>query len=81
MLYYILYPGDTEEDAINDINQLGEQSFKVFWAGTGFNILMKAVNDNNEILEHLTIKDEKGNTHSIEKFLDKIEKLNVRLQN
>jgi len=81
MVYYILYPGDTEEDVINDINQLGEQSFKVFWAGTGFNILMKAVKDNNEILEHLIIKDEKGNNHSIEEFLDRIEKLNVRLQN
>ena len=39
MVYYILYPGDTEEDLINDINQLGEQSFKVFWASTGFNML------------------------------------------
>ena len=33
MRYYILYPGDTEEAVINDINQLGEDNgFKVFWA-------------------------------------------------
>jgi|TARA_R110002012_G_scaffold287301_1_gene479599 hypothetical protein len=80
MLYYILYPGDNESDMINDINQLGEQSFKVFWASTGFNILQKIINETHEITEHIIIKDEKGNSYSIEEFLDKIKKLEIRTQ-
>ena len=80
MVYYILYPGDTEEDLINDINQLGEQSFKVFWASTGFNILQNAIKKNLDIIEHFIIKDDKGNLYSIEEFLDKIKKLQIRLQ-
>ena len=31
MRYYILYPDNTEADTINDINQLGDVSFKTFW--------------------------------------------------
>lgn len=80
MVYYILYPGDTEEDLINDINQLGEQSFKVFWASTGFNILQNAIKKNLDIIEHFIIKDDKGNLYSIEEFLDKIKKLQIRTQ-
>tara|TARA_R100001377_G_scaffold4897_1_gene2805 strand:- start:51 stop:293 length:243 start_codon:yes stop_codon:yes gene_type:complete len=80
MLYYILYPGDTEEDAVNDINQLGEQSFKVFWASTGFNILQNAIKKNPDIIESFSIFDEKGTSYSIEEFLDKIKKLDVRTQ-
>ena len=38
MMYYILYPGNDENDTVNDINQLGEQSFKVFWAYKGFEL-------------------------------------------
>ena len=80
MVYYILYPGDTEEDLINAINQLGEQSFKVFWASTGFNILQNAIKKNLDIIEHFIIKDDKGNLYSIEEFLDKIKKLQIRTQ-
>ena len=80
MVYYILYPGDTEEDLINDINQLGEQSFKAFWASTGFNILQNAIKKNLDIIEHFIIKDDKGNLYSIEEFLDKIKKLQIRTQ-
>ena len=47
MMYYILYPGNDEKDTVNDINQLGEQSFKVFWAYKGFELLMKAVDQNS----------------------------------
>ena len=40
MRYYILYPGNTEADTVNDINQLGDDNgFGVFWASKGFNIL------------------------------------------
>jgi hypothetical protein len=82
MRYYILYPNNTEADTVNDVNQLGDDNgFGVFWASKGFNILLNAVDQNHEVLGHLIIKDEKGNTHSIEQFLDKIKKLKVRIQN
>jgi len=80
MRYYILYPGDTEEAVINDINQLGEDSgFKVFWANTGFKILDKAVNENNPIVEQFRIVTDQGKYISVEEFLDKIKKLKIRI--
>ena len=81
MRYYILYPGNTEADTVNDTNQLGDVSFKTFWANRGFNILMNAVEQHHADLNHFIIKDEKGKEHSIEEFLDKIKKLKVRIQN
>ena len=80
MMYYILYPGNDEKDTVNDINQLGEQSFKVFWAYKGFELLMKAVDQNHFLLKNFVIKDETGKNYSIEEFLDKIKKLKVRIQ-
>jgi len=80
MRFYILYPGNTEADTVNSINQLGDQSFKTFWAQRGFNILMAAVEQHHADLNHFIIKDEKGKDYSIEEFLDKIKKLKVRVQ-
>jgi hypothetical protein len=80
MIYYILYPGNTEADTINDANQLGESSFKTFWANRGFNILMNAVDQHHHDLNDFIIKDEKGKEYSIEEFLDKIKSLKVRVQ-
>ena len=80
MMYYILYPGNDEKDTINDINQLGEQSFKVFWAYKGFELLMKAVDQNHFLLKNFVIKDETGKRYSIEEFLDTIKPLKVRVQ-
>ena len=80
MRYYILYPDNTEADTINDINQLGDVSFKTFWANRRFNVLIQAVEQGHDIVEHFIIKDEKGKGYSIEEFLDKIKKLKVRIQ-
>jgi hypothetical protein len=80
MRYYILYPGDTEESVINDINQLGEDNgFKVFWANTGFKILNKAVEEDNPIVEHFKVVTDQGKYITVEKFLDKIKKLKIRI--
>ena len=80
MRYYILYPGDTTESVINDINQLGEDNgFGVFWASTGFKILEKAVNENGVYVEQFTIITDRNKTISVEEFLDKISKLKVRI--
>ena len=48
MRYYILYPGNTEADTVNSTNQLGDASFKTFWAQRGFNILMNAVQQHHK---------------------------------
>lgn len=80
MRYYILYPGDTTESVINDINQLGEDNgFGVFWASTGFKILEKAVNQNSVYVEQFKIITDRNKTISVEEFLDKISKLKVRI--
>ena len=80
MMYYILYPGNDEKDTVNDINQLGESSFKTFWAYKGFELLMKAVDQNHFLLKNFVIKDETGKRYSIEEFLDTIKPLKVRVQ-
>ena len=80
MRYYILYPGDTQESVINDINQLGEDNgFGVFWANSGFKILNKAVNESNSIIERFEIVTDQGKYISVETFLDKIKKLKIRV--
>ena len=80
MRYYILYPGDTETSVVNDINQLGEDNgFGVFWANSGFKILDKAVNENNTAVENFQIITDKAQKISVEKFLEKISKLKVRI--
>ena len=78
MMYYILYPGNDENDTVNDINQLGESSFGSFWAYKGFELLMKAVDQNHFLLNNFVIKDEQGKKYTIEEFLDK---LKVKIQN
>jgi len=81
MRYYILYPGNDESDTVNDINQLGDDNgFGVFWSAKGFELLMKAVDQNHFLLNSFAIKDEQGKDYSIEEFLDKIKKLKVRIQ-
>ena len=81
MRYFILYEGNTEEDTVNSVNQLGEASFDSFWANRGFNILQKAVDRKySKILDTVDIRDEQGKKYSIEEFLDKIKKLKVKIQ-
>tara|TARA_R100001377_G_scaffold76413_1_gene53302 strand:+ start:183 stop:425 length:243 start_codon:yes stop_codon:yes gene_type:complete len=79
-MYYILYPGNEEHDTVNDINQLGESSFNTFWAYKGFELLMKAVDQNHFLLKNFVIKDETAKRYTIEEFLDKIKPLKVRVQ-
>ena len=81
MRYYILYPGNTEGDTINAINQLGDDNgFGVFWANRGLNVLMNAIDQQHSITEELVIKCEQGKSYSIKEFLDKIKLLKVRVQ-
>jgi|TARA_R110000822_G_scaffold180708_1_gene320416 hypothetical protein len=78
MKYYIMMPGDTNESTIFESNLLGEVSFKVFWAAQGLNALMKMVDRQPEMLEVVTIKTERGESISVEQFLERIQNLQVR---
>jgi len=73
-----MMPGDNAESAIFESNLLGEASFKVFWAAQGLKALMKMVDQAPEMLETVTIKTEKGESISVEQFLERIQNLSVR---
>ena len=81
MNYYILYPGDTPADTINDHNHLGDDNgFGVFWAAGGFRILQRLITDNHsEILDHIRIFNNKGDQINIETFLDLISNRQIRV--
>ena len=78
MKYYIMMPGDNAESSMFESNLLGEASFKVFWGAQGLKALMKMVDQAPEMLETVTIKTEKGESISVEQFLERIQNLSVR---
>ena len=80
MQYFINILEDEKQDFSKEIYLLGEQSFKVFWAGTAFERLQKMVVDHPEFLDGVNVLDDKGTIYSIEDFLDKIKKLQIRTQ-
>lgn len=77
MQYYLMAPGDTEQDAMNEANLLGEASFNNFWGGAALQVLMGLVEAEPEVLEILKIVNEKGKTMSIAEFLEQIQPLKV----
>ncbi len=80
MQYFINILEDKNQDFSREIYLLGEQSFKVFWAGSAFNKLEKMVVKHPEFLDGVNVLDDKGTTYSVEEFLDKIKKLQIRKQ-
>ena len=80
MQYFILPSEYKQDDLMNENYLLGEQSFKVFWSGSGFQRLNRIIKEAPDVLEHIIIIDDKGNNYSVEEFLDKIKKLQIRTQ-
>jgi len=76
MTYYILLKGDSVED-IWDENILGEESFGTFYTGNGFKALNNIVQRQPELLETVTIIDEKKSSHSVAEFLELITKWKI----
>ena len=81
MTYYILLDNvynamDTMDD-IWDENILGEESFGRFYTGNGFKAFQNMVIREPQILETITIVDERKNSYSIEEFLDLISKWKI----
>lgn len=80
MIFYIMLPDDNHEDCLNDTNILGEDNgFGVFWAGSGFKALMNITEHCQEMLPDVRIKDSAGKSLTIESFLNRIDKLKVRI--
>lgn len=81
MQYFLLMPGDTEEDALNEANLIGEESFGIFWAGTALKTLMNIVDKEPELLPIVKIRTDMSNKiFNIEEFLTSIQKLKVRMR-
>ena len=57
-----------------------DNGFGVFWADQGLRALMNIVNKEPEKLTKVQIKNEHNHTMSISEFLEKIEKLKVRVK-
>ena len=69
------------ENKPNEYLSLGvDNRFGVFWADQGMTLLNTVVNSHPELIETILIKDEKGNEYSVLKFLDRIQKLQIRYQ-
>ena len=77
MQYYILMPGDSESDCINETNLLGESSFRNFYSGTGLKVLMRIVDKRPKLLTQVTIKTDTNKTLSVEEFLTEIQGLKI----
>ncbi len=81
MQYFIKIEGDDTQDLMNEKYLLGERSFKVFWAGTGFEKLQSMIKEAPELLESISVMTDTGINYSVEEFLDEIKNLKVRIQN
>ena len=57
-----------------------DNGFGVFWADQGLKALMNIVENNPDRLSTLVIKTDKNETLSVGEFLERIEKLKVRIQ-
>lgn len=81
MQFFLLMPGDTEEDTLNEANLLGEASFGTFWAGTALKTLMNLVDKDPEVLTQVRIAtDMSKKIFSIEEFLTVIQKHKIRMK-
>ena len=75
--YFILLPGDTESDCLNDTNILGESSLGSFYTGSGMKALSKIINFHPELVPSITIKNDKGKKYEIQEFLTEIESFKI----
>ena len=77
-IYYILLPGDTEEN-ITDANILGEEStHNNFWPGDGLTALNNIIDRRPDMLDQITVIRSDRKVITIEKFLNDIKKFNIK---
>ena len=78
MTYYLLLKGDSEKDVIYETNVLGEESFNTFYPSVGFMILQRILNHRPDLIETIKILDDKKNSHTLEEFVNKMEKWKIK---
>ena len=78
MTYYLLLEGDSEKDVIYETNVLGEESFNTFYPSVGIMILQRILNQRPDLIETIKILDDKKNPHTIEEFVNKMEKWKIK---
>ncbi len=78
MQYYILMANDSERDALNEANLLGEASLGNFWPGSGLGVLMTLVEDAPEALPSVRIITDQNETIGVSEFLEKISILHIK---
>jgi|TARA_R110000744_G_scaffold44817_2_gene99782 hypothetical protein len=78
MTYYLLLKGDSEKDVIYETNVLGEESFNTFYPSVGFMILQRILNQRPDLIETIKILDDKKNSHTLEEFVNKMEKWKIK---
>jgi hypothetical protein len=74
---YFLIHGD-QKDTYLTIGT--DNGFGVFWADQGLRALMNIVDKEPEKLTKVQIKNEQNHTMTISEFLEKIDKLKVRIK-
>jgi len=70
-------PGDNANE-LWDENELGQVSFKTFYAGKGMEALQNMIRKHPMALKDVTIKNEKGNTFSVQEFLELISDYKIK---
>lgn len=78
MQYYILMANDSERDALNEANLLGEESLGNFWPGSGLGVLMTLVDQAPEALPTVRIMTDRSEVIGVAEFLEKISILNIK---
>jgi|TARA_Y100000114_G_scaffold155575_1_gene180120 prephenate dehydrogenase len=78
MIYYLLHKSDNEGDTIYEPNIIGEESFGVFYQALGFTLLNRIINQEPQMLEDISIIDERKKNYTITEFLDKLEKWKIK---
>ena len=69
---------DSERDALNEANLLGEESLGNFWPGSGLGVLMTLVNEAPEALPSVRIITDRGKAFGVGEFLEQISTLNIK---
>tara|TARA_S200002703_G_scaffold11561_1_gene10525 strand:- start:5831 stop:6055 length:225 start_codon:yes stop_codon:yes gene_type:complete len=69
---------DSERDALNEANLLGEESLGAFWPGSGLGVLMTLVDEAPEALPTVRIKTDRNETIGVSEFLEKISILDIK---
>tara|TARA_R110000824_G_scaffold60664_1_gene161978 strand:- start:397 stop:612 length:216 start_codon:yes stop_codon:yes gene_type:complete len=70
-------PGDNPNE-LWDNNELGQVSFKTFYAGKGMEALQNMIRKHPMALEDVIIKNERGNTFSVQEFLELISDYKIK---